>query len=363
MASTRFNSRSRISGWSSACVCLALISLSLTLSGCKKPDEIRTYTVPHREPPQLIVQRMLGAIIPNDKEAWFFKLQGEDEAVTKLLPDFLTFTKSVEIKAGKVTWKAPETWKERAGGEFRITTFLVPQGDAKPLELAITRLDASEGVNDKYLQANLSRWRGQLGLDPIEPAEIPQITTRVKFQGGEAWVCNFAGLPAPGASMAAPFAPPMTDNPHEKVTPDAPTPPAAGAAAFEFSTPKGWTAGRGSSMRKASLAVVEGNTEADISVFAFPADANDLLSNVNRWRGQVGLNEITADELQKNAKKIEVSGHTGEYVELLGEKDTILGVMVKKGDTAWFFKLQGPTILAAREKAKFEEFVKSSRLP
>lgn len=363
MVSTRSNSRSRIFGWSSACVCLGLMGLSLTLSGCKKPDEIQTYTVPHREPPQLIVQRMLGAIIPNDKEAWFFKLQGEDEAVTKLLPDFLTFTKSVEIKAGKVTWKAPESWKERAGGEFRITTFLVPQGDAKPLELAITRLDASEGVNDKYLQANLSRWRGQLGLDPIEPADIPQITTKVKFQGGEAWVCNFAGMPAPGASMAAPFAPPVPSD-HPPLTPsDNDSPPAIGSDGFQFETPKGWSAGKVSSMRKASLAVVEGDTAADISVFAFPADANDLLSNVNRWRGQVGLKETSADELQKTAKKIEVSGHTGEYVELMGEKDTILGVMVKKGDSAWFFKLQGPTTLAVREKTKFEEFVKSSRLP
>lgn len=362
MVSIRFNSRSRIFGWSSACVCLGLMWLPIvTLSGCKKPDEIQTYTVPHREAPQLVIQRMLGAIIPNDKEAWFFKLQGPDETVTKLLPDFLTFTKSVEIKDSKVTWKAPEAWTERAGGEFRITTFLIPQGDDKPLELAVTRLDASEGVNDKYVQANLSRWRGQLGLDPIEIAEIPQVTTKVEFQGGSAWVVNFAGLPSPGGSMAAP--PPFAGNAPDQTAPDTQTPPTAGAAEFEFATPKGWSAGKVSSMRKASLAVVDGDAVADVSVFAFPADANDLLSNVNRWRGQVGLKEISTDELQKSAKKIEVAGETGDYVELMGEKEAILGVMVKKGASAWFFKLQGPTALATREKTNFETFVKSSKLP
>ncbi len=364
MVATWLNSRFRISV---PLVCLGLIWLPVvTLSGCKKADEIRTYIVAHRDTPKLVIQRMLGAIIPNDKEAWFFKLQGSDEDVTKLEPDFQAFTKSVSVKDGKVTWKAPENWQERAGGEFRFTTFLIPQGDGqKPFELAISRLDAPEGVNDKYLVANLSRWRGQLGLDPITADDIPSITTKLDFQGGSAWFVSFAGMPAPAGSMSAPFMngppaghPPITSEP-EKAAPAA----TAGAADFEFTTPKGWSPGKQSSMRKASLAVVDGDAVADISVFAFPADANELLDNVNRWRGQVGLKEVSADELQKTSKKIEVGGHTGDYVELVGEKDTIFGVMVKKGESAWFFKLQGPTALAGREKARFEEFVKSARLP
>ena len=115
-------------------------------------------------------------------------------------------------------------------------------------------------------------------------------------------------------------------------------------------------------MRKASLAVGEGAAAADISVFEFPADANDLLSNVNRWRDQVGLKGVTSEELDKSVRKIDVGGIPGDYVELIGQQQAILGVMVKKGASAWFFKLQGPPELATRERARFEAFVKSARI-
>ena len=343
----------------SVCLGMALLHFS-TLSGCKKPEEIRVYTVPHREQIELVLQRMLGAIIPNDKEAWFFKLQGGDEEVSKLEPAFRAFTKSVEIKAGKVKWTAPESWKETAGSEFRFTTYLIPNGKEEPFQLAVSRLDAPSGVDAAYLQANLTRWRGQLGLDAIEKDEVAKVTTPVKFHGGSAYMVNFVGLPAPKNSMSAPFAGPMKTNPHAE-TPEAATEP--GGSDFQFTTPTGWGQGKASSMRKASLAVGTGVEAADISVFEFPANANDLLQNVNRWRDQVGLKEISAEELQKTAKKIDVGGATGEYVELVGEKQTILGVMAKKGESAWFFKLQGPTEVAVREKARFEEFVKSAKLP
>lgn len=362
MVASRLYSRMTVSP---RLACLGLIGLQVIfLSGCKKPEEIRTYTVAHREVPKLVIMRMLGAIIPHDKEAWFFKVTGLDADITGLEPEFVKFTKSVQIKSGKVTWKAPDTWKELPGGEFRFATFLIPHGAEKPFELAISRLDAPEGVNNKYLQANLTRWRGQLALGPVELDDIKKIRT-VEFDGGSAWVVNYAGLPSPSAAMTPPpFAnaapaghPPIDAGPAEEPSTE------PGAEKFQFETPKGWSPGKPNSMRKASLVVVADDATADISVFQLPAAANELLPNVNRWRDQVKLKEVSAEELQKTAKKIEVGGETGDYVELIGEKETLLGVMVKKGESAWFFKLLAPTALAAREKSKFEEFVKSWKLP
>ena len=363
MVAPRLDSRFRIA-LSSLLVGLVGLQVAL-LSGCKKPDEIRTYTVPHRSAPQIVLQRMLGAIIPNDKEAWFYKLQGPDEDIAKLEPEFLAFTKSTTIKAGKVTWTAPTTWEKVDGGQFRFATYRIPNGSGKPFELAVSRLDAPQGVDDAYLQSNLSRWRGQLSLSPIEAADIPKVTTKTPFDGGFAYTVNFAGeassssgMGMPGAAGAFAGGPPPA-----KATEEKPESPEPGATDFEFKTPKGWGPGKASAMRKASLAVADGDLTADVSVFAFPADSNDLLSNVNRWRGQVGLKNVSAADLAKSVKKIEVDGHSGEMVDLVGEKETILGVMVKKGGSAWFFKLQAPVALANREKARFEEFVKSARLP
>ncbi len=365
MVVPRLDSRFRIA-LSSMLVGLVGLQVAL-LSGCKKADEIRTYTVPHRSAPQIVLQRMLGAIIPNDKEAWFYKLQGPDEDIAKLEPEFLAFTKSTTIKDGKVAWTAPATWERGRKvefGQFRIATYRIPNGSGKPFELAVSRLDAPQGVDDAYLQSNLSRWRGQLSLSPIEAADISKVTTKTPFDGGEAYTVNFAGEASNSSGMgmpgaAGPFAGglPPARAPEERPEPE------VGSADFEFKTPMGWGPGKASAMRKASLAVADGDLTADVSVFAFPADSNDLLSNVNRWRGQVGLKNVSAADLAKSVKKIEVDGHSGEMVDLVGEKETILGVMVKKGGSAWFFKLQAPVALADREKARFEEFVKSARLP
>jgi hypothetical protein len=42
-----------------------------------------------------------------------------------------------------------------------------------------------------------------------------------------------------------------------------------------------------------------------------------------------------------------------------GAKTSIHGVIAVDGDRTWFIKLQGPTDLATREQARFEEFAKS----
>ena len=42
-------------------------------------------------------------------------------------------------------------------------------------------------------------------------------------------------------------------------------------------------------MRKATFGVPAGSAEADLSITAFPGDVGGELANINRWRGQVGL--------------------------------------------------------------------------
>jgi hypothetical protein len=84
--------------------------------------------------------------------------------------------------------------------------------------------------------------------------------------------------------------------------------------------------------------------------------------NVNRWRGQVQLKNATAAEVEQATTSIPVGKLQGQYVAAVGETQTILGVMVDHGDRAWFIKLTGDKQLAEREKAHFEQFVKSLQL-
>jgi hypothetical protein len=88
-----------------------------------------------------------------------------------------------------------------------------------------------------------------------------------------------------------------------------------------------------------------------------------LLPNVNRWRQQVQLGELTQEELAKAIVPFPVASGEGQYVELIAPegkgRQAILGVVAVRGPQAWFFKLMGDADLALQEKGRFEAFVKS----
>jgi hypothetical protein len=147
------------------------------------------------------------------------------------------------------------------------------------------------------------------------------------------------------------------------LTPEGPT--------LVYDTPEGWTEGQTGGMRKAAFVVQDGERKVDITAIDLligpeSGGAGALLPNVNRWRGQIKLQETTQAELDKTARRIKVADIEGSYVELLGPEEAkprqaILAVVAVREGKAWFFKLFGDAELALREKTRFEEFVKSVR--
>jgi hypothetical protein len=100
-------------------------------------------------------------------------------------------------------------------------------------------------------------------------------------------------------------------------------------------------------------------------VIPLPGMAGNDSANVNRWRGQVGLSAVTADELQKTAENIEAGGQPAQLYDVVGtnpasgEKTRILGVIQHRDDNAWFFKMTGDGDLVEQQKPAFIEFLKS----
>ena len=84
--------------------------------------------------------------------------------------------------------------------------------------------------------------------------------------------------------------------------------------------------------------------------------------NVNRWRGQVGLDPFTEEELTSAAKKVDVGSLTGELYEMIEGERAILGVIVEEAGQTWFVKMMGDTPLVVRERGRFEGFLKSLQL-
>jgi hypothetical protein len=119
-------------------------------------------------------------------------------------------------------------------------------------------------------------------------------------------------------------------------------------------------------MRKAAFVVQDGGRKVEITAIDLTANSGTLLANVNRWRGQIQLPEITQAELDKSVSRIQVADAEGSYVELMGPekadaRQAVLAVVAVRGEQAWFFKLWGDADLALREKSRFEQFVKSVR--
>lgn len=144
-----------------------------------------------------------------------------------------------------------------------------------------------------------------------------------------------------------------------------PTLPAATGEApksggLKYKTPAGWTVKANGPMRLASLDIIDGPQKCDVSLIRLGPD-QPVLENVNRWRGQIKMAPATKSELQ--LKPIPCGGHDGQLVQLVGETETILGVIVPQPDATWFVKLQGPNALALRELENFVAFTESIELP
>jgi hypothetical protein len=138
------------------------------------------------------------------------------------------------------------------------------------------------------------------------------------------------------------------------------------STALRYDTPEGWGPGTVNQMRKAAFEVTDGAQHVEITVIDLSEGAGTLLSNVNRWRKQVELDEITQEQLQQQKTVVQAGTLSGTYVTMDGPStaerpESILGVVIVHAGRNWFFKLKGDSELAARERERFETFVRSVR--
>jgi hypothetical protein len=120
-------------------------------------------------------------------------------------------------------------------------------------------------------------------------------------------------------------------------------------------------------MRLGSFKVDGPNADsADVSVTAFPGDAGGLLSNINRWRGQLQLSPLDEDQLGQIIQQTEAEGIPAYLVDFQTAENApkpsrILGAVLHSVDRTWFVKMTGPPQLVESQRQKFLDFVKSFR--
>jgi hypothetical protein len=285
-------------------------------------------------------------------------------------------------------WRVPDGWSEVDAGAFRVAAFAAP-GD---VEVSVSVLPGAAGG----LAPNINRWRGQLGLGPLGPAEIDGLpTTDVggrtavevdaegRFQGQGRVIdgarmlalATVAGDPAVFVKMIGPAAAvgEQVDAFREFAAsfeareaagpPAAPgggggAGPASGAAGsargLTWRLPEGWAeAESASSMRLASFRP-GGDPELDAYVVLLPGAAGGVKANLDRWLGQVGLPELTDAQLEA-LPNVTVLGAPSPVLKAIGPKQGILGTIATLGgSTSVFVKLVGP---ASKVAASYDGFV------
>ena len=128
---------------------------------------------------------------------------------------------------------------------------------------------------------------------------------------------------------------------------------------MSFDVPDGWVSGSLKPFRKISWNIGNDDKKAEFYISSLAAAGSNVEQNVNRWRGQAGLKSLSKEELSNEVEDISVGGESGSLIVISGEKQSIIGAIVVKGDTGWFFKLVGDPGVVSQEKDNVRAFLKS----
>ncbi len=360
----------------------------LALAGCGTGDGgIRSYDVDKRavatdespEPPAAAAakQRMLAAMVPSGSQMWFVKLTGDEESVGKVATSFDTLVKSLEAIGETIKWTLPEDWSEQPGNEFRYATLIAPADD-KRLEVSISKLPY-QGNSDEdfaaYVKDNVNRWRGQMGLPAEESREV---SDHAKLIGDATSPILMVDLTGSGSGQMA--MPPFANMPKPPAQPAATLPPVQPQVAaqppasepFTSALPDGWSRAQTRPMTMAIFATKQPGAEVAVTQFPAAGKMSDKLWNINRWRDQVGLADITADEVDDSMTDIEIDGKPAKLIVLFPEAEApaeadgpaeqkpkigIAVAMLDQNEVIWFFKLNGEASAVKAEQPTFEEWL------
>lgn len=338
-----------------------------SLTGCEV-DAIHSREVPKLP---LVAQRTLAVLVPRDDATWFFKISGPESAVRADQTAFDGFVGSVTFAEGDkpVRWTLPDGWRLDPGGKSRskmiqrYATLRTSNGN----EILITRLGAEPGTRE--LLGNVNRWRREIGLGAVAESELPTMSK----------VLAVAGVKSTRVDLLSPG---KADEAVLLTAPNTPTPAeTAHAAAFAnsqgmakprmpkiaFQVPAGWSEQPAMGLRAASFRVGNGDDAAEVTVIPLAGPAGGVARNVNLWRGSLQLPEISEAEAQAAAQQIVVDGRPEAYFDLAGpnqpKRQRVLAVIVPRGDHSWFIKMRGHAATVGREKANFESFVRSLKIP
>ena len=357
----------------------ALLVLAI-LPACSGEEDIRTYEVPKvAEAPAtkdgsvtktgtggtggtanpLAAARLLAAIIPREDGVWHMRVSGASVLVTPQIDNFKKVVASAKFVAGEdgkqvPKFTLPTGWTQKPGTGMRYVTLSVGEA-AHGLEVAVTKL----GLESGDVFGNAERYAGMVGLSSVTKAQVAEMTSNLEVDGKAAVILDING-PGGGGSMAANQGAAGGDKTPRK-------PP--GQEKIKVAAPAGWTKNPNPSQFIAEA--YDFNDGDQTMSLTISSAGGGIPANINRWRGQIGLeawDELgfqKAVEGGKEIKEIKVGGADGVLIDLNGPSvdgkpaERILGAIIEGEQAFWFFKLRGPATLIEKRRGDFDLFLQS----
>ena len=104
---------------------------------------------------------------------------------------------SPENTADKPVWDVPGGWEEQPPSSMRVATFAITGTDGAKADVSVIKLGGSAGGTLE----NVNRWRAQVGLAPVDEAELAKLLTTQEIGGVE---ITFVDMPGRGVESGDP---------------------------------------------------------------------------------------------------------------------------------------------------------------
>ena len=374
---------------------LWMVPLLLLAAGCRR-DETKVYRVASEQDQ---TPQQTARALPTDSP---------NQTLPPGHPDISTMPGAPAAlgaaAAPQLTWTTPAGWTESAPSEMRVASFKITGAGGKQADVSVIPLAGVAGGDN----ANVNRWRGQVGLSVATDDELQKSGEKVEAAGQPAQLYDLAGKD-PGSGNAervlgviqhrddvawfykmtgdaelveqqkpafveflkslkfAAAAQSPTEMPagHPAIGGDMmATAAAAGPISHEgqpkWQVPAGWQEVAAGQFLIAKFNISgSGGATAAVNVSSSPGDGGGLAANVNRWRGQLGLPPVA----EIVTTPIDVAGGKAQLVDISGtsaqsaQPTRLVGGIVSENGQTWVYKLMGDPKLVESQKDAFTQFV------
>jgi len=303
----------------------------------------------------------------------------------------------------QLQWTLPAGWTEVAPGEMSIASFKVQGQNGAEADVSVVPLPGMAGGDS----ANLNRWRGQVGLSAATPDELEKSAESVQVgdqsgklydivgdskrilgvideRNGMTWFFKMIGDANLVEQQKPEFVAFLKLLTFRAAAPPAELPPGHPPIGGDMNAPM-MSSDAGSQIKPAWTVPVDWHTvppaqfllaeysiaganenQAEVNVAELNGSGGGVLANVNRWRGQIGLDPVDETGLARLTTTMNMTGGQATFVDMTGtdangQPTRLVAAIVPMGDATWFYKLMGDEKIVASQKDAFTKFVQTAR--